>query len=347
MATGTPNYAINPNGGPSAPVILSIGDASRTAPSSAELLVTAGANGSHVERLAMCGAGPTTASEVRIFKLDPGGNYHLYTEVAVQAVALAAGVPDWVSTLEPVTEPNLMPITLKTGWKLYATINDTQIAQEGNTQSIAQAQTSSGSGYLTLNGSNVVGASVAAVAAAATPTNYTPMTLTSTPYIMTNSAQLSLTSGANLSGINFLIIGRDLTGANVTESMAGPNNNTVFSVNVYKAIFAIIPLGTSANAVAAGISTVAGSTVLPLPSPILFTSGFNLSGVTLTIIGTSADGALLSEALLGPNVGETMSVNSYGSVTTIHSSGAIGEAIMVGNAAIMSGVSICVDAGDF
>ncbi len=40
---------------------------------------------------------------------------------------------------------------------------------------------------------------------------------------------VGLTSAANLSGVNFTIVGTDLLGNAVSEAIAGPNNNTVYT----------------------------------------------------------------------------------------------------------------------
>lgn len=71
--------------------------------------------------------------------------------------------------------------------------------------------------------------------------------------------KVSLTSLGNLSGINFTIVGLDLLGAAVTEVLAGPNINTVYSVNEYAIVTSITPNGAVGTGVSAG-SGNAGST---------------------------------------------------------------------------------------
>jgi hypothetical protein len=65
---------------------------------------------------------------------------------------------------------------------------------------------------------------------------------------------ITLTSTNNLSGVNFTITGT-LNGATISEVLAGPNNNTVTSVNIYDTITSI-----ASNAAAAAVSAGSGQT---------------------------------------------------------------------------------------
>jgi hypothetical protein len=344
MATGTPNFAITPQNGAG---IASAGDASRVAPTSPVTILSAGASGSRVERIVMTPLGPTVASVLRLWKYD-GTSYHLSYEQPIAAgSAPSQGIALTPFTLEAVTAPNLMPMLLPSGSSLVATINDTQLVAEASVNSIAQAQNTAGAAYLSLSGSSVTAASTAAIAAAAALTANTPMALTSAPYVMTAPAQVSLTSTSNLSAVNLTIVGHDATGVMVTETLAGPNANTIYSSNVYKTVLAIIPSATNAGTLSAGYSTVAGSAILTLPSKVMLFSGANLSAVNFTITGTASNGTKLTETLAGPNVGEVLSVNLYSSITNIQSSAAVSSNVSVGNPAILSGVKVSATAGSF
>jgi|ERR1700692_1307980 len=84
-----------------------------------------------------------------------------------------------------------------------------------------------------------------------------PLALTTAPaaYIFNRITRtITLTSTNNLSGVNFTITGT-LNGATISEVLAGPNNNTVTSVNIYDSITSIV-----ANAAAAAVSAGTGST---------------------------------------------------------------------------------------
>ncbi|MFL9904231.1 hypothetical protein PQR71_39940 [Paraburkholderia fungorum] len=344
MSLGTPNFATTPQSGAGT---VAVGDASRTAPTSPVTVLAGLSNGSRIERIVMMPLGPTVSSVLRLFKYD-GTNYHLFYEQPIAAGSLPSqGAALSPATLEAVTAANMMPLFAPSGYSIVATINDTQLAAEASINSIAQAQNTAGAAYLNLNGSSVTSASTAAVAAAAALTANTPMTLTSGPYVMTAPAQLSLTSTSNLSAVNVTIVGHDATGAMITETLTGPNANTVYSVNVYKAILAIIPSATNAGTLSAGYSTVAGSAILTLPSKVMLFSGANLSAVNFTITGTASNGTKITETLAGPNVGEVLSTNLYASITNIQSSAAVASNVSVGNPAILSGIKVSATGGGF
>ena len=67
--------------------------------------------------------------------------------------------------------------------------------------------------------------------------------------------KISLTSAGNMSGVNFTIVGTSLAGTALTEVLAGPNANTVESVNIYASITSITPDG-AYTAVSAGTGSV-------------------------------------------------------------------------------------------
>lgn len=64
------------------------------------------------------------------------------------------------------------------------------------------------------------------------------------PFIFPDLARtITLTSTDNLSAVNFTIHGTDQFGNTISEVLAGPNNNTVTSVNKYNTITAIASSG--------------------------------------------------------------------------------------------------------
>jgi hypothetical protein len=173
------------------------------------------------------------------------------------------------------------------------------------------------------------------------------MTLTASPYVMANPALVSLTSAANVSAVSYKITGRNAQGVIVSETLAGPNANTVYSANAYKAVLSIIPLSTNAGTVSAGYSAVAGVSAIPLPSPIILSGGANLSAVNFTITGMNSAGVLQTEVLAGPNAGQVQSANTYASILTIGASAAVASGVMVGTPPILSGVSIQAEGGAY
>lgn len=108
----------------------------------------------------------------------------------------------------------------------------------------------------------VSGASTTAIAALQAPTSGTALTLAATTTPNTGQRP-SLTSTANLSGINFTFVGKDYNGLAMTVTMAGPNNNTVVMDRSMKTITSITPNGTSASTVSAGYAAEADLPPIP------------------------------------------------------------------------------------
>jgi hypothetical protein len=104
-----------------------------------------------------------------------------------------------------------------------------------STTAVAKAQTLVAAGNLVLNGSLI-----------APGINIPPIVFNGI------TRTITLTSAANLSAVNFTITGY-VNSAIVTEVLAGPNGNTVTSVNAYDSILSIsASAGFSPNTVSAG-----------------------------------------------------------------------------------------------
>lgn len=344
MATGTPNYAITPSFG--TPAIVSAGDWSRTAPVSFQTIYTGGASGSRIERIVMTAAGSTVASVLRLF-LKTGSTFSLYNEQLVGASTATAGTPSPSSYLEAYDTPNQMPLMIPSGTSLVATINDTQIVTEAQINSIAAAQTTGGAVFLSLNGSNVTAGSAAAIAALANPGANVPYTLTTAPYVLANPGQVTVTSTSNDSAANFFISGFDPTGTFVSETLAGPNNTTVYSANQYAVVVGVVPSASLTGNASIGFSTYAGPAVLTLPSKVTLFSGANLSAINFTLSGQGAGGQILTEVLAGPNAGVVTSVNTYRAMTSIKASATVSSNVTVGNPRILGGVAVTAIGADY
>jgi hypothetical protein len=129
MAQGTPNFATTPVCGVG---LISVGDSSRTLPVNKATILSAGANGSRIERIAFCAIGATTASTIRLFIYN-GTTYFLWQEILLPAITPVDGVtPVFCNStnvgagLEAVDNPNVMPMLLPSGYSLVASIQDTQ-----------------------------------------------------------------------------------------------------------------------------------------------------------------------------------------------------------------------------
>lgn len=101
--------------------------------------------------------------------------------------------------------------------------------------------------------------------------------------------RITLNSAANLSlsGINFLITGYQ-NGIFISETLAGPNNSTVTSVNCFDTVTQIIPTGTTGSTVQVGVASVGY-----FPMILLNTAKTNTSSISyaLNIVAATANPA--------------------------------------------------------
>jgi hypothetical protein len=99
--------------------------------------------------------------------------------------------------------------------------------------------------------------------------------------------RITLNSAANLSGINFLITGYQ-NGVFISETLAGPNANTVTSVNCFDTLIQIIPSGTTGSTIQVGVAALGY-----FPIILLNTAKINTSGVSyaLNIVAAAANPA--------------------------------------------------------
>ena len=99
--------------------------------------------------------------------------------------------------------------------------------------------------------------------------------------------RITLNSAANLSGINFLITGYQ-NGVFISETLTGPNANTVTSVNCFDTVAQIIPTGTTGSTVQVGVASVGY-----FPMILLNTAKTNTSSISyaLNIVAATANPA--------------------------------------------------------
>ena len=99
--------------------------------------------------------------------------------------------------------------------------------------------------------------------------------------------RITLNSAANLSGINFLITGYQ-NGIFISETLTGPNNTTVTSVNCFDTVTQIIPTGTTGSTVQVGVASVGY-----FPMILLNTAKTNTSSISyaLNIVAATANPA--------------------------------------------------------
>ena len=93
----------------------------------------------------------------------------------------------------------------------------------------------------------------ATYSALAAPTANVALTLTGAAASISPGRELTFTSAGDASSVTFTIVGKDVHGANViTETIVGPNANTVRTLKIYSSITSITPGSSSAQTVSVG-----------------------------------------------------------------------------------------------
>ena len=121
--------------------------------------------------------------------------------------------------------------------------------------------------------------------------------------------RVTLNSAANLSAINFLITGYQ-NGVFISETLAGPNANTVTSVNCFDTVTQIIPNTTNASSVQVGVASVGY-----FPMILLNTAKTNTSSISyaLNIVAATANPATYQVFLSLKN---NLGMGKYDDLTT-------------------------------
>jgi hypothetical protein len=125
---------------------------------------------------------------------------------------------------------------------------------------IAQAQQLVGAGSLTLNGALVV----SGVAQ------------------LTQQRKVGISSTGNLSSVTFTVYGTNEAGISISESLAGPNNNTVSTTLDFLTVTQVAASGAVATDVTVGTTGVGASAPIPLD---LYLDPFNVS-LFIDVTGT-------------------------------------------------------------
>ena len=124
--------------------------------------------------------------------------------------------------------------------------------------------------FVAANATSIAGSQTTAGATALNLTSGATAGTFATLGQFTFGMKITITSAGNESDIDFAIVGTDLSGAAASETLTGPNANTVTSVKFYKTITSITPDGAVGNAITVGnalsttgsIATFAGRTRL-------------------------------------------------------------------------------------
>lgn len=92
---------------------------------------------------------------------------------------------------------------------------------------------------------------------------------------------VTLTSTGNLSGVSFIITGRTRAGITTTETIAGPNNNTVTTTAKFNIVESVYASGAVATGVKIGFSSTGTTSWIPADFEVgRFNAGlgFNVTG---------------------------------------------------------------------
>ena len=165
---------------------------------------------------------------------------------------------------------------------------------------------------------------------------------------------LTINSANNLSGVEFNIVGTDIDGNSISETITGPTaGSTVVTTNIFKTISKIETDG-SVNSVNVGTKAVFVDVNGKRPS--ITSTGSDESSKTFTIVGTDMSGNAQTEVITGPASSATAigsktfktitsitpSANTTGSVTLGFSGAGVTTTGVTGSATL-DGVSMSAD----
>lgn len=114
---------------------LSVANTGRDGTGTVPVVMTAAASGTRIRAIHVKAVAATTAGMVRLF-LHDGTNFHLWKEVPVSAVTPGASTETFSLSMTEVTNPELLPLTMPSGWSLRAATEKAEairvIAEGGN-----------------------------------------------------------------------------------------------------------------------------------------------------------------------------------------------------------------------
>ena len=99
--------------------------------------------------------------------------------------------------------------------------------------------------------------------------------------------RITLNSASDLRGINFLITGYQ-NGVFISETLTGPNANTVTSVNCFDTLIQIIPSGTTGSTIQVGVASIGYFPMILLNTALVNTSSISYA---LNMVAATANPA--------------------------------------------------------
>jgi len=221
----------------------------------------------------------------------------------------------------------MRPITVQVG-PLLAVVGNSAVA----------SQTTTAKGWLALNGTTGT-ATANNIALSQTPASATTVTINgaaaqtlvqtgTTGALLSPPQRIYVTSAGNNSGITFAVVGLDINGAKVTETMAGKNAGLSVSSNLYTSIISITTSGASTGALTVGSFD---SVTFDQPRRVTVTTS---AAISFTISGTNWAGDAISETVTNSSSSVT-TVQSFKTISSISNSATSGGAgITVGTSAV-------------
>ena len=240
---------------------------------------------------------------------------------------------------------------------------DSFLKMNGTTDNdnIGSSQSGTANTAMTLNGSSVTGTDNDGLVDAETLGSAGDLTIdgafssragaSSEPFL---NSFLTINSANNLSGVEFNIVGTDIDGNSISETITGPTaGSTVVTTNIFKTISKIETDG-SVNSVNVGTKAVFVDVNGKRPS--ITSTGGDESSKTFTIVGTDMSGNAQTEVITGPASSATAigsktfktitsitpSANTTGSVTLGFSGTGVTTTGVTGSATL-DGVSMSAD----
>jgi hypothetical protein len=177
------------------------------------------------------------------------------------------------------------------------------------------------------------------------PATYTAMTLTGAAAALDPARLATLTSAGNFSGVDFVFVGLDADGNAQTETLAGPNNNTVTTTGTWSSITSITPNpadtvvatnisagwpATTGTMLTEGIVLTGAAADIASPREVTLDSASDLSLITFTVIGRDRRGNRFEEEIAGPNAGQVQTLGVFGEVLNIIPSAASANSVSAG-----------------
>lgn len=157
-------------------------------------------------------------------------------------------------------------------------------------------------------------------------------------YALNQPRRVSLTSAQNNSAVNLTIRGKNGSGVVTEETLAGPNNNSVYTTSLWTEVN-LIYSSSATNALTIGDN--AGHVILNELSRIpSITSDGNSSAITYTVTGLGVDNSVISEDITGPSSATVDGTKYFKYIASVKGSASDSNNIKVG---AVAGIRIMVN----